>query len=269
MSTIIAATDFSEEAENALEYTGALAKLTKSKVVIFNSYSLPFHTANSVLPAESISKLEENNRLLLKERTENLADKYGIQVEYQSGLFLVLEDELERLFSKYDADMVVMGMASKSIEQDIFGNTTTSVILQLKYPVLAVPVKATFKKMNNILFACEDIQKVKPEVKQEVRRLAKQFGAKLEVFHVEDPHHHTRKTIAGNVIPEFEDVDYIYKSKDADNVIKAIETEIVETQAEMLVMIPQEYGFWESLVHKSKTRMMASGLSIPLFSIPQ
>ncbi|MGB7785260.1 MAG: universal stress protein [Salinimicrobium sp.] len=269
MKTIIVATDFSEEAENALEYTGALAKLNRSKVVIFNSYSLPFHTANSLLPAESISRLEENNRLLLKERAENLADKYGIQVEYQSGLFLVLEDELEQLFSKYDADMVVMGMASRSIEQDIFGNTTTSVILQLKYPVLAVPVKAHFQEVKNILFACEDIQKVEKEVKQKVKELARQLQAKIEVFHVEDPHHHTRQIMADNVIPEFEDVDYIFKSKDADNVIRAIEAEIKETDAKMLVMIPQEYGFWESLVHKSKTRMMASGLSIPLFSIPQ
>ena len=48
MKTIIVATDFSKEAENALEYTGALAKLSGSKVVIFNSYSLPLHTSNSV-----------------------------------------------------------------------------------------------------------------------------------------------------------------------------------------------------------------------------
>ncbi len=269
MKTIIAATDFSEEAENALEYAGALAKLSRSRIVIFNSYSLPFHTANSILPAESISKLEENNRLLLKERAENLADKYHVEVISQSGLFMVLEDELERLFEEYKADMVVMGMASKSIEQDIFGNTTTSVILQLKYPVLAVPVKATFQEVNNLLFACEDIGKVHTDVKQKVKELAQQLNARIEIFHVEDPHRQTRNALADNAIPEFEDVDYIYKSKDADNVIKAIENEIKEIDAKLLVMIPQEYGFWESLVHKSKTRMMASGLSIPLLSLPQ
>lgn len=269
MKTIIAATDFSKEAENALEYTGALAKRSGSKVVIFNSYSLPLHTSNSVLPARSILKLEETNRLLLKERAENLADKYGIQVELQSGLFLVLEDELERLFEKYDAELVVMGMASNSIEQDIFGNTTTSVILQLKYPVLAVPLKATFQKAKNILFACEDIKKVETKVKQHVKDLARHLEAKIEIFHVESALQQKGKTLTENIIPDFEDVDYSYKSKNGDNVIKAIEEEIRSIDAGMLVMIPQEYGFWESLVHKSKTRMMASGLSIPLLSLPQ
>ena len=106
-------------------------------------------------------------------------------MEHQSGLFLVLEDELERIFKKYNAELVVMGMASNSIEQDIFGNTTTSVILQLKYPVLAVPLKATFQKSKNILFACENIEKVKKKVKQNVKDLARQLEAQIEIFHVE------------------------------------------------------------------------------------
>ncbi|MGB7843149.1 MAG: universal stress protein [Salinimicrobium sp.] len=269
MKTIIVATDFSKEAENALEYTGALAKLSGSKVVIFNSYSLPLHTSNSVLPARSILKLEETNRLLLKERAENLGDKYGIKVEHQSGLFLVLEDELERIFKKYNAELVVMGMASSSIEQDIFGNTTTSVILQLKYPVLAVPLKATFQKSKNILFACENIEKVKKKVKQNVKDLARQLEAQIEIFHVEGSLQHKKMARTEKVIPDFEDVDYSYKSKNADSVIKAIEEEIRSFDAGMLVMIPQERGFWGSLLHRSKTRMMASGLSIPLLSLPQ
>lgn len=269
MKTIIAATDFSEEAENALEYAGALAKLSHSRVVIFNSYSLPFHTANSILPAESISKLEENNRLLLEQRANDLAEKYGIDVEFQSGLFLVLEDELERLFEKYNAEMVVMGMAAKSIEQDIFGNTTTSVILQLKYPVLAVPLKATFQNVGNILFACEDVEKVQKQVKQRVKELAAQLNARVEIFHVEKAQHQGQKILSNNNISEFEDVEYVFKSKNADNVINAIEAEIKEIDAKILIMVPQEYGFWESLIHRSKTRMMASGLSIPLLSIPQ
>lgn len=269
MKTIIAATDFSEEAENALEYTGAMAKSTGSKVVIFNSYSLPFHTSNSVLPAESISKLEESNRLLLRDRAERLSKKYGIEVEHQSGLFLILEDELARLFEEYEAELVVMGMASKSLEQDIFGNTTTSVILQLKCPVLAIPLNATLEKGKNILFACEDLEKLDAKVNQHVKDLAGQLEAKIELFHVEHPYASKRKVFSNNSIPEFEDVDVTYKNKDAENVIRAIENEIKDIDAGILVMVPQEYGFWESLIHKSKTRMMASGLSIPLLSIPQ
>lgn len=48
----------------------------------------------------------------------------------------------------------------------------------------------------------------------------------------------------------------------------AIAAEIKEIKADFLVMMPQKRGFWEAVVHRSKTRLMASGLQIPLLSIP-
>jgi hypothetical protein len=33
-------------------------------------------------------------------------------------------------------------------------------------------------------------------------------------------------------------------------------------------MMPNKYGFWGSLIHRSKTRIMASGSEIPLMSLP-
>jgi hypothetical protein len=51
-------------------------------------------------------------------------------------------------------------------------------------------------------------------------------------------------------------------------VIWEIEKEIIDSNSNLLVMIPKKYGFWESLIHRSKTREMASGLNIPMLSIP-
>ncbi|MNX96122.1 hypothetical protein D3C86_1284240 [compost metagenome] len=62
---------------------------------------------------------------------------------------------------------------------------------------------------------------------------------------------------------------YIYKTVRSNAVINEIEKEIKRYQADILVMVPKKYGFWDSLVHKSKTRIMASGLDVPLLSFPQ
>src|SRR5690606_23229824 len=96
------------------------------------------------------------------------------------------------------------------------------------------------------------------------------LGSKLEVLHVENAS--LRKNygqVVAEEIPQLEDVEYTYKNYNSDDVIKAIKDEIQRLDAELLIMIPRKYGFWESLVRRSKTRMMASGLSIPLLSIPQ
>jgi len=51
-------------------------------------------------------------------------------------------------------------------------------------------------------------------------------------------------------------------------VIKAIKNELQVSGADLLIMVPYRYGFWNSLIQRSKTRMMASKSSVPLLSIP-
>lgn len=268
MKTYIVATDFSEEAENAIDYAAALAQQTGAKLILFNSFSLPIHTANSLLPAEAIYKMEEDNKQLLEKRAKGLIGKYDIEVGIKSGLFLLIEDGLAELYEQAGADLVVMGMAAKSIEQDIFGNTTTSVILKLKYPVLAVPKSAKFTGIGQIVFACDELKKVDASVKEKIRKLAQGLKAKVEVLHIEKEPVMPEAALPG-VPQEFEQIDYSYKNQHSNSVIKGIEEEIKNVDAKLLIMIPRRYGFWESLIHKSKTRIMASGLSIPLLSIPQ
>lgn len=270
MNTIIVATDFSEEAENAMEYAGALAQKIQAKLLLFNSASLPHHTSNSLISATAITLLEERSRKLLQDLAAKLKERFEVEVDIESGFLTEIEDRLENLFVKYNAALVVMGMASKSVEQDLFGNTTTSAILRHSYPVLAVPVSVSYKNIENVLFACDDLQKVNEDILTKIRELNRKLGSKLEVLHVENAS--LRKNygqVVAEEIPQLEDVEYTYKNYNSDDVIKAIKDEIQRLDAELLIMIPRKYGFWESLVRRSKTRMMASGLSIPLLSIPQ
>ncbi|MNR37414.1 hypothetical protein D3C85_1554260 [compost metagenome] len=64
------------------------------------------------------------------------------------------------------------------------------------------------------------------------------------------------------------DVIYYYRNIESTEVIKAIKQEVLDTSTDLLVMVPQKHGFWDSLMHRSKTRAMASGNNIPLLSIP-
>jgi len=51
-------------------------------------------------------------------------------------------------------------------------------------------------------------------------------------------------------------------------VLKVIEEEVIHMNADLLIMVPQKYGFLESIIHRSKTRVMASNNNVPLLSIP-
>lgn len=51
--------------------------------------------------------------------------------------------------------MLILGMPKKSFEQDMLGNTTTSAIYNLKFPILTIPAHATYKGIKHILYAAD------------------------------------------------------------------------------------------------------------------
>jgi nucleotide-binding universal stress UspA family protein len=112
---------------------------------------------------------------------------------------------------------------------------------------------------------------VEEKVLENVHEIAATFGATVEVLYVKDKieellgaeeaeHATIDKTFAG--------INYYYKNVQSRRIIDAIQDEIKEINADLLIMSPYKYGFWDSMVHRSKTRMMASGNNVPLLSLP-
>jgi len=271
MKPLIVATDFSPEAENAIEYACAAARHLNTKVVLFNSFNIPLHVSNARLPASVFNELLENNRLLLKNRSSELSEKYSIQVDYETS-FLQLNEELETLFLKYDAAMVIMGTAARSLGQDLFGNTNTSSLLKLNFPVLAVPMNTVFKPVKTILFACDVLRGINIKILEEIKGFAKILNAEVNVFHVQnqlrsfsEAEKISNKT--DQIKLSLEGISHSYNPVESDTIIDEIKNEIIRINADILIMVPQRYGFWKSLVHTSKTRIMASESEIPLLSI--
>lgn len=271
MRTVIVATDFSDIAENAVEYAAAAASIIKSTLILFNSFKLPLHASNTILSVENVQSMVDKNKELLEKRAEDLQRKYGIEVVTESSL-LNVEDEIERLIELYDAEAVIMGMAERSLEQDLLGNTTTNLIQKLKFPVLAVPQGVTFKGVKKILYACDVERGIQKKILERVKDTAQLWGAEVEVFNVqqkvvelqeEEPLHPV------NILKEGMDgIEYFYKNVASNTIIKEIKQEILDYQPDIVIMVPNRYGFWASMVHRSKTRMLAAGLEVPLFSIP-
>lgn len=266
--TIIASTDFSEIAENSVQYAAAIAKLTGSELVLYHGYKLPLHASNTILPAESFQGMLEKDFNRLKAQADLLSEEYGINVIPECS-FANIDDYLEFLIDKYDAKLLVLGMAAKSLEQDLMGNMTTSVIKNITIPVFAVPGGVRFNGVSKILFACDSPKDVPAAILEKIKDTAQNLGAEVEIFSVDEEIRQLNELNSSAVIDaHLTGINYYYKNVRSNAVVEAIKKEILETGAEMLIMMPKQYGFWTSLVHRSKTRMMASGLNIPLLSLP-
>ncbi len=272
MITILATTDFSPIADNAVEYAAAIAKQFDARLILFNAFELPIHAANSLISASAFQDLLNENETRLKEKALLIASTYHINVVHETKLSFIRE-ELKVLLDKYNVNLIVLGMAARTLEQDLLGNTTTAAIKNLKFPVLAVPIDAKFKGMKRVLFACDVLKGVSVDVLSRIKRLVTELKSEIEVFHVDEKIEKLKTRDSGllatDVINDgLAGITYSYKNVQSSSVIKEIKKEMIAFKAELLIMVPEEYRFWASVVHKSKTRMMAAGLGIPLLSIP-
>lgn len=268
MKTIIVATDFSAEADNAMTYAAAAASEKGYKLVLYNLYKTSIHAQNARISGSEIDQIFEWRRNKHREIAEMISEIYHIQTDiyFATGNFY---EELLNCIQLHQADLVVMGMAEKSLEQDLLGNTTTEVIHRLKFPILSVPLNAKYNGIKHILFACDISRGIHRVILERVRAFAADFEATVEVFHVRQKAEDIAKDQELALVDlSLGDVDHYYKQVHSTEIIKAIEREIATSKTELLIMVPYRHGFWHSLLHKSKTRVMASGNSIPLLSLP-
>jgi nucleotide-binding universal stress UspA family protein len=269
MKTIIVATDYSLNANNALQYAAELATYTKSKLILFNSYTLPVHASNTLLSANVVEELIGSNEEYLENIAEETSNKYDIEVDYFTRLSN-FEEELDDLVLTTKAELVVMGMHENDWSDSIIGNTTTAVIRHANYPVLVIPQTAFFKPTKKILFAF-DSDCIYPKNKLSVfKEIANCFHAEVQVFHVETVQH--RKNLnaipANEVLKSLNECDPSYKDVYISDVIAGIEKGIDEFGADLVVMVPHKLTFWEALGYSSKTRKMALRTNVPLLVLP-
>ncbi|MDF0718287.1 universal stress protein [Muricauda sp. 334s03] len=269
MYSILVATNFSRTSDNAVLYSASLAQLLNTKLVLFNAFKLPIHASNARISATSMDTLIEKTKEKLRKQSLKLSKDFKIKVEYQCSYF-DLEREIDSLMKLHNSKLLVMGMSAKSMEQNLLGNPTTTLISMKRFPVWAIPVNAKYSGIHKILFACDIMQDIPLRTLAKLRRAAIQLKSEVTVFYVEKKINELKSDNKAfeNIEKGLENVTYFYKKVNSDAVIKAIEKEIEKSSFDLLVMMPKKYGFWESIVHRSKTRVMASGINIPLLSIP-
>lgn len=272
MKTIIITADFSKISDNATLYAMQAAEVIGARVILFHLHVVSVHASNARLSPSSLQLSLDQNKELLEKRAEELQNQFQIDVSiaWRTGDFYT---ELSKVIDESQADLVVMGMAKKSVEQDLLGNTTTAAINKLKIPILAIPEEARFKGIRKVLFACDIARGVQARVLEQVRKLALSFEADVEIFHVSDKiKGMSEHDLPPHLVNAFGDgldgINYSYKNVASNAVLYAIEQEVKDMNADLVIMVPYKYGFWGSLIHKSKTRAMASGIQKPLLSIP-
>ena len=269
MKPIIVATDYSECAEAAIRYAALIARYTKTDLHLFNVHSFDIHALNGLINAAEMKRSSENNQLRLENYAENLSDKFNIPMTART-FTMFTEETLGELVSNLNAGMIVMGMNKNFDENRLSGSVSNTIISNTRVPVLVVPEGLKLKLPERILFAC-DYQTIPDEGHFEaLKAMANSFGAELRIFHVSEQNTVLKDKVAitEKIEAYIGDIHHSFKEKHQSDTLTALEAEVNEFEADIVIMSPHKYGFWSSLFHRSKTREMALRSTVPLLSVP-
>ncbi len=274
MKTILVPTDFSDAARSASEYAVEFAKAFGYKLLLCHIYHLPVMSVpeEPLLVMENPKVLRKNNLESLHEEAAFLSKNNKVEIEcrVEEGFAV---DEILSIENEIKPSFIVMGMETEgAFSELIIGSIAIDVIRKTKTPILLVPEKAKFKKIERITLAYDYKLKQDIGVLNPLKELIQQSGASFSVLNVdkEDPEQNPEKSIAGIRIEKyFENIPfkfYFYENED----FTAGVNDFVETSSiDLLAMIPHKHNFLERLFKESHTKKIAFHTNIPLLTLPE
>lgn len=204
MKTILVPTDFSEQANNALDLAIQIGKKSNAKILLLNVIEgirdFAFNTMGELETSTGedaffVKKLIEQTRERLydaKQEWKNAGLEIDSMVElgnpYQSIASVVAE---------HGADLIVMGTkGSSGLDEVLIGSNTERVVRFAHCPVITLKDKVDLQDIKKIVFAT-DLSEDQTEVVNAIKKMQEQLGAELHLLKVNTPNNfHTQRQSA-------------------------------------------------------------------------
>jgi nucleotide-binding universal stress UspA family protein len=264
MKTIIFPTDFSENADHALQYAIEIAKRSGAELWIVNAYDIPY--SHNIMTTSLLDMIREGAEGGVKEVAEQ-ASAHGLKVKPIAKMgnpIRVVKD----LVKTCEDCMVVMGTkGSSGVEQILIGSNAAALLQSVKVPVLAIPQGPKVTDVKKIVFGTDYASDRDEKALSRLAGIAKLFGAEVMVLHVDNG--------KGKAIPgqreKFEatlkEVKHSFHLVRAEDVEKAIEDFVNAQEADMVALLARNYSFIESLFHTSVTSKIAYHTKVPYLAL--
>ncbi len=266
MKRILVPTDFSPNADKALNFAVQLAKKTEGEIFLI-------HGIESEMMDKEINNAGEKMALIKK----SIADNEKIIITTKLFLGKPVQSVLNAI-GECNTDVVVMGtLGNTALKEKIIGSITASVIGKSPVPVLAIPLLSEWKVPNKILLAINRFDEKETRL-QPVIKLARLFGASVQatIFtdtdddFVEDYDEHEEKIAAFRDIlqAQYPDVEIHAVHLAGHHFSKSLNNWVDKNNIDILVMLTHKKNILESIFDRSKTKKMSYYINIPLLAIP-
>ncbi len=275
MKLILVPTDFSDNANNAIEYAASLADLQNAKLKIINVYTPAVTQYEIVSPI--INEETERAKKVAEEQLQSICKVITSEFknltctsEFISGGIV---EAIDNLVDQEKVDLVVMGSrGATGLERILFGSNTAKVLETVKCPVLAVPDDCPFRTPKRIVYATDFNKKEIDRIGQ-LMEVAKAFQAEVLMVHITTDKEATlseellKKNFADKIaaVANYDKISYHMKYE--DNVLRGLETFTQLVEVDMVASLTHKRSMFEKFYDPSITKKMAYHNRLPLLAL--
>jgi len=261
MKDYIIPVDFSETSLNAVRYTAdMLGGKPDSHVILYNMFK---HEDDGVTAGSYLESLKAE-----------LEQKGVTNVELVKELGTDLIDCLGRLAYQKAAELIVMGITEKGEwRQILLGSNTVRMAEQSVCPVMIVPQTAKYNGVNNIALTSDFKNVMETTPVLAIRTILEVFDAKLHIINVDHEHYVslTEEYLGERAKMQklFADFNPEFYFIGINDFYEAVEEFVKARNIDMLVIIPKNHKFINSVFSTSHTKKLAFHSSVPILAAHQ
>jgi nucleotide-binding universal stress UspA family protein len=270
MKTFIAATDYSEIAHNAVNYSAQLSIHLHAPLLLVHVVEPPPVIAEYPVPVPVEGMLSEGEKNIAKYK-EDLRKTHGEKLHITTEtVFGTVFSELERIALREQPFAIVIGTTGKSAFERVFaGSHATYLLRHLPFSIIAVPPFAKFSPVRDIVFACDmkDVAETVPV--DQLKFLQDTFHARIHVLNTSTAAGFSEEQVAGSrelqTLLEDTGANYVFvEGRHTDDTVCDY---IVRNQPELVLLLPKHHGVFGSMLHRSHTGEIARGSIVPVMSL--
>ncbi|MEL7148357.1 MAG: universal stress protein [Bacteroidota bacterium] len=277
MKTILVPTDFSTEADNALDFAIQLAKKTDANIKLLHVIELPSGSFSG--PADVYASTDTMQQVytlqLLNVVNKSLADREelvrtaGLAVTSRMDKGSVYKHISEQI-SRENTDLIVMGSKGATGLKEIFiGSNTERVIRHSEVPVFTVKEKTDLTQFKNMVFAVGDCSDMSIPVVKNFQKLLGLNCHLLKVYNTSKMAHthDSAKEYLRRFAQNTEFVDYTINVADASWIEEGILEFVKHNRIDMIAMGTHGYKGLTHFLNGSTAEDVANHAQIPVLTI--
>lgn len=266
MKTILVPTDFSSNANNAIRYANTFAQATNNKIVLLHT-DIPILGHYNRIPgivAEEMERVKKESQ----KKLEKSCTKY---VDVPCETLVSFGDAILDIPKTVKFNLMIMGThGATGLSRILFGSNTSGVISKATVPVLVIPQRYRFRKIETIVYA-SDLKNTFNELKY-IIPIAKQLDATIDILNLNYEYGNTddeNQVIERKIKSlSYKKIRFIEQEATlARSIAEQLKKYLVKHKPEILVMFPEEKSWFSKIFITGKTEYMVNQLKLPLLSI--